>query len=86
MNQYVTLLPAVFAAILVQYTNTESLIESLLESIFDSLLKSHVEKTSNQKQQGVQCEALAGWNTVSSWKIWLIEGTKSVEALMLTLT
>jgi hypothetical protein len=50
MNQYLSLLPAVFAAILVQYTITESPIESLLESLFHILLKSQVGKTPNRKQ------------------------------------
>jgi len=31
-------------------------------------------------------EALANMKALSLWKLWLIEGSKSVEALMLTLT
>jgi len=50
MNLYLSLLSAVFAAILEQYTVTESPLESLLESHFDSLLKGHVEKTPNWEE------------------------------------
>jgi len=50
MNLYLSLMPEVFTAILVQYTITESLLESLLESLFDSLLESHVAKTPNWEE------------------------------------
>jgi len=39
MNPYLSLMPEVFTAILVQYTITESLLESLLASLSDSLLE-----------------------------------------------
>jgi len=65
MNLYLSLMPEVFTAILVQYTITESLLESLLESLFESLLESHVAKTPNREVSGVPCKAFRGWNNVS---------------------
>jgi hypothetical protein len=54
MDPYQSSLLAVFAAILVLYTITESplerLLESLLESLFESLLENLLEKASHREE------------------------------------
>jgi hypothetical protein len=50
MILYLSLLLAVIAAILVQYTITESLLQCPLEKLIDSPLKSHIEKTPNREE------------------------------------
>jgi hypothetical protein len=34
-----------------------------------------------QEEWSVQREAFGRWKTLSLWKLWLIEGSRSVEAL-----
>jgi hypothetical protein len=50
MDLSLSLLPAVFTAILVQYTITETLLESLLESLNNRMLKSFGEETRHLKE------------------------------------
>jgi len=76
----------VFAAILVLYTIAESplesLLERLLESLFESLLESLLERASLREELSFPpLEAFGRWQTLSLWKLCLIEGSRSVEAL-----
>jgi len=57
----------------------ESLVENLLE-------RAAFERAALQEESSFPQEAFGRWKTLSLWKLWLIEGSKSVEALMLTLT
>jgi len=89
LTKYQSSLPALFAAILVLYTIgvspherlLERLLERLHESLFESLLESLLERASHWKESSFPREALGRWKTQSLWKLWLIEGSRSVEAL-----
>jgi hypothetical protein len=91
MDLYESSLPAVFAT---AESPLERLLESLLESQFDSLLESRfeglleslLERASHREEKSFPREAFGRWKSLSLWNLWLIEGSKSVEALMLTLT
>ena len=37
-----------------------------------------------QEEWSLQWEAFGRWNTLSLWKLWLIEGSRSMEALATT--
>jgi len=39
-----------------------------------------------QEEFSFPWEAFGQWKALSLWKLWLLEGSKPVEALMLTLT
>jgi len=89
MDLYQSSLPAVFTAIPVLYTIAESplesllesLLQSLLESLFESLLESLLERASHREESSFPREAFGRWKTLSLRKLWLLEGSKSVEAL-----
>jgi hypothetical protein len=55
------------------------------EALLDSLLGSLLEGATLREEQSFPQEAFGRWKTLSLWKLWPIEGSKSVEALMLTL-
>jgi hypothetical protein len=67
-----------------------SLLGSLLDSLLDSLLGSRLERAAFESRASEEvelpAESLGRWNTLSLWQLWLIEGSKSVKALTLTLT
>jgi len=56
-------------------------LKSLLESLFESLLESLLERASHREEYSFPREAFGRWKTLSLWKLWLIEGSRSVEAL-----
>jgi len=78
----------VFCAVPVLYniaeSPLESLLNSLLESLFKSLLESFLESVASG---GVEFSMgyIGQWRTLSYWILWLT-GSKSVDALTLTLT
>jgi len=92
MDLYLSLLPAVFAVIPVLYTIAASLHEStlaieyllnsLLESLFESLFERAVfERAAPQEEYSFPWKAFGRWQTLSLWKLWLMDSSKSVEAL-----
>jgi hypothetical protein len=86
MDLYQSSLLTVFAAIPVLYSSIagsplESLLESLLESRFESLVESLLERASHRGEYSFPWEAFSRWKTLSLWKLRIIEGSKSVEAL-----
>jgi len=96
MDLYLSLLPAVIAVIQLESplalgSLLERLLESLLDSLLDSPLDSQLERAVLERPElweeySFPREEFGQWKTLSLWKLWLIEGSKSVEASMLTLT
>jgi hypothetical protein len=75
----------------------DSLLGSLLDSPLDSLLERAVleravleravlERAVLREEESFPGKAFGRWKTLSLWKLWLLEGSKSVKALMLMLT
>jgi hypothetical protein len=62
----------------------QAIAESTLERPLD--LESLLDRAALREEQSFPLEALSRWKTLSSWNLWPIEGSKSVEALTLTLT
>jgi len=56
-------------------------LKSLLESLFESLLQSLLERALHREELSFPRETFGRWNTLSLLKLWLIEGSRSVEAL-----
>jgi hypothetical protein len=76
----------VFTALPVLYTIAESPFENLLESLhgsfFESLLESLLERASLREEYSFPpLDVFGQWQTLSLWKLWLIEASRSVEAL-----
>jgi len=49
--------------------------------MLESLLESLIERAELWEEYSFPLEAFGLWQTLSLWKLWLIEGSKSVEAL-----
>jgi len=68
----------------------DSLLGSLVDSLFDRLLDSLLETVAFKRatcwrMKSLIEEAFSRWQTLSLWKLCLMDGSKSVEALLLTL-
>jgi hypothetical protein len=59
----------------------ERLLESLIESLLESRLESLIERAELWEEYSFAQAAFGLWQTLSLWKLWLIEASKSVEAL-----
>lgn len=93
MDQYLFLLPADIPAIPVEYTIHESILESPLEILLESLLEIIIErlharpleKAQHLEEQSFPLKAFGYRINYSLWKIVIIDGSKSVKALIITL-
>jgi hypothetical protein len=56
-------------------------LENLLKSLFDGLVEIHLERASQQEELSFPQESFGRQITLSLWKLWQIEDSKSVEAL-----
>jgi len=63
-----------------------SYLQTCLIACLISLLNSLLERAALQEEQDFPCKAFGQLQTFSLWKVWLMDGSKSVEALMETLT